>query len=228
MGSSHFVLFSTKLKSRSNQKRTDFCLIDEIRCQGMAIALEQRDSGPKWYRNLLAATPCDDLFLRISQMNSFLLATLLLSPFQDTPRGSDEKSTSANQAKLEGTWTVICMEKDGQPQEDCKNAQVTIKDHMITFEPKEGKEGKGPKNLRLQFAGQGKLKVTEVEGSSSTNDSANGKEGVYVLTGDYLAVCVHSEKSGTQNTDDAAGAVSTGPTSKSKCTVILQRSSKTR
>lgn len=156
-------------------------------------------------------------------MNSLLLATLLFTAGPIAPQDGAEKSPG-DKPSLEGTWTVVCFEKDGQPVEDCKNSQVTIKNNRITFEPKEGKEGKGPKTLRLQFAQQGKLRVTEIQDSTSDGDPADAKEGVYVLTQDYLAVCVHSEKSATSA--DAAGTVAIEPNAKSRCTVILQRSSR--
>jgi uncharacterized protein (TIGR03067 family) len=136
----------------------------------------------------------------------------------------------AKSDKLDGTWTVIAIEKDGQPMQDAKDMTVTVKDNTITCS---GKDGKQAMTVKFEFTGPGKAKVNMTEGGTTgatgTPDRKDpaaadrkdgGKEGskeaVYVLTGEYLAVCIHDDTNKT-------GAVTTEPSSKSKCSIILKR-----
>jgi uncharacterized protein (TIGR03067 family) len=136
-------------------------------------------------------------------------------------RPADKADAKAE--KLEGTWTVVAIEKDGQPMQDAKDMTVTVKDNTITCS---GKDGKPAMTCKLEFTGPGKAKVMMTEGGATGTEPATnarkdgGKEGskeaVYVLTSDYLAVCVHDDTNKT-------AATTTEPNSKSKCSIILKR-----
>lgn len=138
------------------------------------------------------------------------------------------KADKAN--AMDGTWTVVAIEKDGQPMQGAKDMTVTIKDNTITCN---GKDGKQAMTVKFEYTGPGKAKVMMTDGGTTgatgtdrkepaTADKKDGgkegsKEAVYVLTSEYLAVCVHDDKADS-------GAITTNPSSKSKCSILLKRS----
>lgn len=180
-------------------------------------------SGPV---NVAAETEAADT--KEFHMNSLILISALFVQTQATPQGQQNPQGIQNQQnqnreavtpKIEGSWTVVSYEKDGQPMAEAKNCTVTIKDNMITFE---GKEGKAPKAMRLEFANMGKLRATEIENVSDRPDATKAKDGVFVCTQDFLAVCVHD----TDATNRNPNAANNGTPTKSKCTVVLQRANR--
>ena len=118
----------------------------------------------------------------------------------------------ADQASLDGSWTVVCVEKDGQAMADAKGKTVTVKDNTFTCM---GKDGKAGMTFKIDFAKNGTIGMTEIAKDDGTRieTPSESKQGVYVLSSEYLAICVH---------DDTAAA-STAPQQKSKCTILLQR-----
>lgn len=123
------------------------------------------------------------------------------------------------QPSLDGSWTVLCFEKDGQAVPQAKKTAVTIKDNVATFTP--AGEDQKQKSMKLAFGPQATIRVTELD-ATSTAPAADQKAtgGVYVLTNEFLAICLHDEAAGSGARTDAA---SEKPITKSKCTVILQR-----
>ncbi len=155
------------------------------------------------------------------------LFCLTASAFAEEPRTTASPSSKS----IDGTWTVLSAEKDGQPMGEAKEITVTVKDNMITCRGKDGKEMK----MKLEFTGPGMAKVTE-EATTRTSDQANAdkdnkdaktgaKEAVYVLTNDFLAICVHHAKA-EGDIKTASGTEASGRTasSKSYCSFVLQRS----
>ncbi len=169
---------------------------------------------------------------------SLLCAALLCSAavsFAQAPARPDDTRKADPAAKanpLDGTWTVVCIEKNGEAMKDAKDMTVTVKDNTVTCS---GKDGKSAMTVKFEFTGPGQAKVTTTDGAATTGTDrkedakAATKAAVYVLTKDYLAVCVHDDKgSGTDKPGDPArggsGAITTAaPTSKSACSIILKR-----
>jgi len=183
-------------------------------------------------------------------------------------RSTDQNRSSSTgmHTNLDGTWTVFSLEKNGQPVTDARNMTVTVKDNTITCT---GKDGKPMMTWKVDFANQGMLTVSETSadsgsgtnpggttgstpgtgtGSSSRTGSSDRKNGVYVLTNDYLAVCLHDSGTGTGGTGASGTGTggtsstpgtgtggttsgsttgtstsSTGPQQKSYCSIILRR-----
>ena len=125
-------------------------------------------------------------------------------------------SVSADDAKgpeakcLDGTWTVACFEKNGEPQADHKGMTVKVSAGTITCA---GKDGKPPMTMKAVLGSNGTIRVTEGE-----SGSAPAKAGVYVLSRDTLAICLHADKTADSDTKAAAGDAP-----KPHCTIILKR-----
>jgi len=174
------------------------------------------------------------LHLCLAAVACFAAATLAQNQNPGGARPADTGKADKT-ASLDGTWTVVCVEKDGQPMQDAKDMTVSIKDNTITCS---GKDGKQAMTMKFEFTGPGKAKVMMTEGAAigtgtgtdrkepgtadkkddtKKDDKAGGKEAVYVLTSEYLAVCIHDDAPKT-------GAITTEPSSKSKCSILLKRS----
>jgi uncharacterized protein (TIGR03067 family) len=122
-------------------------------------------------------------------------------------------------AALEGTWTVLAAEKNGEAMADAKDMTVTVKDGVLTCSCPKTKM-----TAKMEFTGPGKGRVTILEGKEGEKGLA--KEAVYVLTNDYLAVCVHDEKTtigGEKPPKDTDATIGYQPTTKSQCSFILKR-----
>jgi len=151
-----------------------------------------------------------------------------------------DSSTQDKTRALEGNWTIVSIEKNGQPKEDAKQMTVTFKDGTITAS---GKDGKPAMTWKVDFADQGKVavKATESDGAAPVD-----KTGVYVLTNDFLAICLHDGNEGSKpegagkpqgagnegagrpegagRTEGATGTGNTNsPLQKSYCSIILKR-----
>ena len=160
-------------------------------------------------------------------MKSLLYALALLvvgvsvvaqQPARDEPR----KPAPAH--SIDGSWTVISAEKNGQPMADAKDMTVTVRDNTITCN---GKDGKAAMTFKVDFQKIGHAKVTDQSAGATDKDKGATREAVYVLTSDYLAVCVHDDKAGGE-VQPASGTDRTGsgqPASKSYCTLVLKRTS---
>jgi|GEM_PF-2893533 len=148
-------------------------------------------------------------------MYALLVTTLVLAQAPTpAPAESPDKAPTAKPGaaqSLDGNWTVVAYEKNGQPMAEAKDVTVMIKDNTVTFTPKDAKTKMVA--IRLEFPQPGMIRATEMESGSGSgtpdksdpNDKAapagkagQAKQGVYVLAQDYLAICIHDAKgSGT-------------------------------
>ena len=194
-------------------------------------------------------------------MKKFLLCAALLcsavvASAQTTPEQKDrtkgEKTDKADMSNaLDGTWTVVCIEKKGEPMKDAKDMTVVVKDNMITCS---GKDGKPAMSVKFEFTKPGHAKVmidesangtgsggtgatgaTDRQDGKSTDAKGGSKAAVYVLTKDYLAVCIHDESAssstggsgGTGKDNEVSGGegkiTTSKPSNMSSCSIVLKR-----
>ncbi len=139
--------------------------------------------------------------------------------------GAEEPRTTAANKSINGTWTVLSAEKDGKPMGEAKDIVVTVADNVFTVRDKDGKE----MHLRMEFTGPGKANVTE-DLSSTTGDkpvkdekAPGAKSAVYVMTADYLAICVHHEAAEGGVKAASVSEVTGKPSGKSFCSFVLKR-----
>ena len=156
-------------------------------------------------------------------MYGILISIALLFPQVGTAKTAQPVAQEvAKTASLDGNWTVVCYERDGQPVDAAKNATVTFKDNTIKFEAKDGTTKM--KSMRVEFGKEGTLRITESDSLVSAEKGARAeqaKAGVYVLSKNYLAICVHDE---TAVRDGAATErIGGNPSMKSQCTILLKR-----
>jgi hypothetical protein len=121
----------------------------------------------------------------------------------DSPKGPDAKS-------LDGTWTVVSYEKNGEAQADARGMTVKAEAGTITCS---GKDGKTAMTLKVVFGQNGTVQVNEANGDSATTVS---RAGVYVLTQDILAISINEEASADTKVVEGQGG-------KARCNVILKR-----
>lgn len=145
-------------------------------------------------------------------MRKFLLGTMVACAALVTSATADDTKVSPAKS-IDGVWTVVSYEKDGQPQADAKGMTVKAENGTLTCSAKDGKPAM---TMKLTFGPNATLMATETTGETSTPTAA--KKGVYVLTQDYLAICVHEEAKPTD--------ANPKPEIKGKCTVILKRGDK--
>lgn len=208
-------------------------------------------------------------------MYAVLLSTALFTPAQppgtSPPAGADRGTAAdrtaagaAGNVSLDGNWTVISLERNGQPVPNAASMTVTVRGNTVTFDAGKATGGAEPNQMRamrLDFGRNGQLYVTEANADgkfgtggtgsgtggsgtgtdrsgtgsttgsppSGTNPRDNGtagrpgddskfptpagggagaipagsKSGVYVLTQDFFAVCIHEEagRTGSPGTD---------------------------
>lgn len=139
--------------------------------------------------------------------------------------GAEEPRTAATGKSINGTWTVLSAEKDGKAMGEAKDISVTVLDNVFTVRDKDGKEMR----LRMEFTGPGKATVTEdlssTKGQNPVKDekSPASKSAVYVMTADYLAICVHHEASEGDLKAASVSEVTGKPSGKSFCSFVLKR-----
>jgi len=158
-------------------------------------------------------------------------------------QGTQGQRDSSPPMSIDGNWTVLCLEKNGQPMTNAKDVTVSIRDNVVTFNcPANTAEKDKVRSMRLEFTQGGKIRVTEAgadgkfSNTSTTPNATTGnansgssghdaKTGVYVLAHDYFSICVHDE-SGREGGVVPAGARDQAgkPSGKSHCTVFLKRS----
>jgi uncharacterized protein (TIGR03067 family) len=131
---------------------------------------------------------------------------------------------------IDGNWTVVSYEKNGQPMAEAKDCTVTVKDNTFTFSPKDGSTKM--KAMRAEFGPMATLKITETD-AISTNAPADksageAKQGVYVLSQDYLAICLHDTagRPTPGENRETTGRDQKTASNKSYCTVILKRATR--
>lgn len=186
-----------------------------------------------------------------------------------------EEPEARSARALEGEWAVVCLERGGRPVPGATDMTVTVKGGKATFAtpvPAGGRPaGTGGlvAAMRFDFAPGGRVVLTEAgadgtfgpaPGARQTRDDgravapapavrpAGTKSGVYVLTQDYFAVCIHEDGArgeagpgGAEDRaedqpgadprpgpDDRAGgagraATAREPLGRGYCTVILRR-----
>lgn len=159
-----------------------------------------------------------------------LAAAVLLSATLATAQNPATTAKVDKASALDGTWTVLSAEKNGEAIKDAKDMTVTVKDNVITCNC-----AKSGTTMRIEFTGPGKGKVTTTEGkdgekvASKDGEKAVAKEAVFVLTSDYLAVCIHDEKPNLGpdgKPRDRETDASYQPSTKAQCTIILKRAEK--
>lgn len=114
---------------------------------------------------------------------------------------------------LDGNWTVVVLEKNGKAVQDAaKNMTVSIRGNVVTFNKTVGAAAGEAMALRVEFGRNGTVRVSEGATDNkfgatqpavppgttpgSTGPDPGVRTGVYVLTQDYLAVCVHDTTTG--------------------------------
>ncbi len=153
-------------------------------------------------------------------MNGLLLSAVL---FAQVPAPTATKAEPANAtASLDGSWTVVCYEKNGQPMAEAKDCTVTMKDNVATFTCKNEKD----KIMAIRFeCGQnGTIKATEIANAGTEpkpGDKSQTKTGVIVKTTDYVAICVH--EGGKPGEEPKTGEQPVSAETKAYCTVVLKR-----
>ncbi|WP_020473685.1 hypothetical protein [Zavarzinella formosa] len=142
------------------------------------------------------------------------------------------KASPADQIMMDGNWTVVCIEKNGVPVADAKDKSVMFKGNMVSFT---GAEAKSQKSMKVEFGSQGKIRVTEIDPNVATDDKTDddktgkgAKTGTYILTKDFLAICLHDETTQASEVKPASGTETSfqsgQPQAKSVCTMVLKRS----
>ena len=174
-------------------------------------------------------------------MNALILSAVLVLAQAPTPAPGQGRDAPRDNTpiSINGSWTVICYEKDGKPMPEAKNVTVTVKDNMITFT---GAKDNMMAPLKVDFGQQGTIRVTETQATDSTKPTPSEKRGqpmtgVYVLTSEYLAICLHDNAPAQPGDVTPAGGTTAGQQNqnqnqnpsqmKSKCTVILKRGDRT-
>jgi uncharacterized protein (TIGR03067 family) len=143
-------------------------------------------------------------------MNKFAFSTavaclaLVSSAYAGDAKGPDAKC-------LDGAWTIACFEKNGEPQADHKGMVVKVTDGTITCS---GKDGKPAMTMTAVLGSNGTIRITETDSSNPNNNKT--KSGVYVLSKETLAICVHGDKTG-------GTVVTSGEEPKPHCVIILKR-----
>jgi hypothetical protein len=153
----------------------------------------------------------NDSSAREPLMFKFALGTAVACLALATAAAEENKAPTAK--SLDGAWTVVCYEKDGQPQPEAKGMTVKADAGTITCS---GKDGKVAMTLKVAFGPNGTVQVTEA-GADATVPATPARAGVYVLTQDLLAISVNEEAGA-----DPKPAVE-GQGGRARCNVILKR-----
>jgi hypothetical protein len=75
------------------------------------------------------------------------------------------RDTTPSAHSIDGTWTVLCFEKNGQAVPEAKNMTITIRNNVATCS---GDEKSRPKAMRLEFGQNGMIRVTELDTTVGT------------------------------------------------------------
>jgi uncharacterized protein (TIGR03067 family) len=152
-----------------------------------------------------------------------MFAILVSLALTTTPHGQAQpvikNADRALASSLNGNWSVVNLEKNDQPVVEAKNMTVKAKDGTLTISAKDGKPAM---TWKAEFTAMGQITVQAKEGANSTTIS---KSGVFVLTGDYLAICLHDASNAATNED---ARIVAGRDPKTKCTILLKRESRGR
>lgn len=140
---------------------------------------------------------------------------------------------------LEGSWAIVCLEKNGMPVPGAANRTATIRDNVVVCD---GLDKMQMKAMRLEFGPQGTIWVTELDDPGPVDQKtparpeppAPARAGVYALTNEYLVIRVNEPKRHEVARPDPAkpepvdASKSSGPTAPTRpesayCTLILKR-----
>ena len=162
--------------------------------------------------------------LETPPMNALILSVALLAQAPETPKADPAAKTPAT-ASLDGNWTVVCYEKNGQPMAEAKDCQVMVKDNVATFTCKNEKDK--IMSIRIECGEKGTIRATELAdaGSEKPGEKVQTKTGVCVKTQEYVAICIH-DAGGEPKTGTEPGTKAEQPANaetKAYCTVILKR-----
>ena len=146
-------------------------------------------------------------------MLKFAIGTAVACLALVTAGAADNKGPTAK--ALDGAWTVLCYEKDGQPQADAIGMTVKADSGTITCS---GKDGKPTMTLKVAFGPNGTVQVAEVSADTAAPAPA-ARAGVYVLTQDLLAISINEEVAATDPKPAA------GQGGKARCNLVLKRES---
>lgn len=133
-------------------------------------------------------------------MYATLMTAVLLGQAPQAGTQPPGRDTLPSAQSLDGTWTVVCFEKNGQPIPDAKNMTITIRNNVATCS---GDEKNRPKSMRFEFAQNGKIRVTELDtavgtaapDASPAGEPKDAKIGHYILTKDFFCVCLKDGQS---------------------------------
>lgn len=185
-------------------------------------------------------------------MYATLLTAILLAQAPQAGTQPPGRDTQPSARSLDGTWTVLCFEKNGQAVPEAKNMTITIRNNVATCS---GDEKNRPKSMRLEFGQNGTIRVTELDAAAgapgaaapgaaptartegAAGEHAGAKTGHYILTKDFFCVCLKDGQAAGGGRDvqpgARAGAADTQPGTFSTtvpagkpdaCVVILKKS----
>jgi hypothetical protein len=165
-------------------------------------------------------------------MYGLMLWTLLAQPIADDARRADSPPPNAPPVVLDGTWTVLCLEKHGQPMKEAKLKTVSIRNNIITCN---STETHPMKVMRVEFGPDATVRVTDItkEEGMAVNAPANRDpaksekpmSGVCVVAKDYFAICLHDMASpdGARTSMKPAETFTSEPQTKPHFTLVLKR-----
>lgn len=125
-------------------------------------------------------------------MQKLRCALLFLSMIALTsPAWSDDKADAAELAKLEGTYTFVTGEKDGEPPppqviEQFKKIQVVIKGNSFKFVI----EGKPDRDNEIKLDATKSPKQIDLSGTSNDGKKKVSVSGIYSIEGKTLKLCI--------------------------------------
>lgn len=129
-------------------------------------------------------------------MNLLMTSLALLLPLADTPKQAahPESSIQANQ-NLDGDWTVLYAEMEGQKLDGKGFTHVRIKDNVVTCN-----HGGQEKSWRLEFGPHHRVRCTELSDNTGTVATENRKRGdqathshhgVYIASPEYFCLSMN-------------------------------------
>jgi hypothetical protein len=156
----------------------------------------------------------------------------LVTPTQ----GRDISDRNIAPVVLDGNWTLVSYERDGQAVAGSANTQVKVANNMVTCN---GPTAADTKTMKFEFGPQGTIRVTDAKEGGTW---AKAKTGVFVLTNDYLCVCLHDDQMQANGQFQGNGQIqvngerrslkvdetfSDKPRGKSHCSMVFKRTSAT-
>ena len=152
-----------------------------------------------------------------------LLLCAMLAPQIESPTPtnvSPDRDTPA--ISIDGNWTVLCVEKNGEPVADAKNKTVNIANNTVTCKS----DPAHIKTMRLEFGPHTMIRVTEINDHGTAEKP---KTGVYILGKDFMSICLHDDAAMAHSrlTDGERTSLKVDfnqkPHAKSDCTIFLKR-----